>query len=232
MTSDIEALKKIPDSKPVRIFIPMLDSAERYRASCVFEQTTPPEFNLLFKPGVLPEDVLDTKRTCLINVDMGGSSLSLEARIKKVFNDQSLEMVLEKSITHDQMREFFRVDAVTKVICSSLQPEFFDKAGKPWRLKGRTVDISGSGILAIFNEPPPKDKQVRLTLTLPLNEPEIISVLARPVRTMKIDENQYEVAYRFDDISTEDRDKIIGCCLIIQRKHLRLKVQVKDAAKL
>ena len=48
------------------------------------------------------------------------------------------------------------------------------------------------------------------------------------VRAQQLHDGRYEVAYHFDDISTEDRDKIIGCCLVIQRKMLCMKVKVKE----
>jgi hypothetical protein len=232
MTIDFDTLKAIPDLKPIRIFLPITGKVERYRASCVFEKTEPPQFKLRFKPGTLPADLLDLTGTCLINVDMGGPNISMEAKIKNCPNDQTLNMVLEKSISHEQMREFFRVDATTSVISSSFHPEFFTTKGEPWSMKGKTIDISGSGLLAIFTEMPPMEKQVRLEIALPAKEPEIITILAHPVRLQQLGDNQFEVAYHFDDITTEDRDKIIGCCLIIQRKLLRLKVQVKDAVNL
>ena len=59
----------------------------------------------------MPTDVIDIYQTCLISVDMGGPNISLEARITKIIGDQTLQMVLEKSVSHEQMREFFRVDA-------------------------------------------------------------------------------------------------------------------------
>lgn len=232
MTADTNTIKTIPNNKPVRAFLPLVDKSERYRASCIFEQTSPPQFNLLFKPGELPDELIDLNSTCLVSIDMGGPNLSIEANIKKIANSQTLNMVLEKTVSHEQMREFFRVDTTTSVISSSFHPEFFDDEGEPWAIKGKTVDISGSGILATFTELPPKDKRVRLSITLPSNEPETITMLAHPVRTQQVGENLYEVAYHFEDISTEDRDKIIGCCLVIQRKLLRLKVQVKNTGSL
>lgn len=231
MNSDLQLLESIPDTKPVRVFLPITGRQERYRATCVLEKGTSGKFKLLFKSGVLPSHAIDTSNSCIIIVDMGGPTHSLEARIKSIISPQSLEMILEKTISHDQMREFFRVDATAGVISKSFHPEFFDNTGAPWSAKGRTIDISGSGILALFPEKPPEDKQVRLEITLPTNENEVITVLAHPVRVQEIDKKSYEVAYHFDDIDSEDRDKIIGCCLIIQRKMLRLKVQVKDAAK-
>ena len=126
------------------------------------------------------------------------------------------------------MRDFFRVDATTKVISKSFQPEFYGKNNDPWSLQGRTIDISGSGLLASFGEEPPKDDQVRLEITLPTSPPETVQALAHPVRTTQVSDDQWDVAYQFDDIEDEDRDKIIGCCLVIQRRLLRLKVQVRD----
>lgn len=228
MTTDSATIQRIPDNKPVRIFLPLTGKSERYRTSCVFQQTEPPAFNLLFKSGELPVELLNTQELCIISIDMGGPNLSLEAKIKHIKNDQTLTMTLHKTISHEQMRDFFRVDATTSVISSSFHPQFYDKEGEPWAIQGETIDISGSGLLATFSEMPPEDKQVKLTISLPGDEPEILNLIAHPVRSEKSKDNQYLVAYQFDDIATEDRDKIIGCCLVIQRKLLRLKVKVKD----
>ncbi|WP_163339300.1 PilZ domain-containing protein [Desulfopila sp. IMCC35008] len=228
MTEDHGNLQAIPDQKPVRIFLPIIDTVERYRASCVLEKTASPAFKLLFKPGALPVDSIDRAEACYITVDVGGVTTSIEAMIDDIPNDQTLNMVVEKSFSHDQLREFFRVDAQTSVISSSFLPEFYNEKGEPWSLQGKTIDISGSGLLASFNAKPPVDKQVKLQLTLPTPEQETVTLLAHPVRAHQISDDNYEVAYHFDDISTEDRDKIIGWCLIIQRRLLRLKVQVKE----
>lgn len=228
MTSETAIIETIANNKPVRVFLPIIGGKERYRAHCVYQKTSPPNFNLLFSKGILPIDAINAQETAIISIDMGGPNLTIEAKIKAITGDQVLEMVMVKSMSHAQLREFFRVDAATVVIGRSFQSEVFGEQGEPWSLAGNTVDISGSGILASFSQAPPMDKQIRLEITLPTREPETISVLAHPVRTQKISDKHYEVAYHFDDISTEDRDKIIGCCLILQRRLLRLKVQVKD----
>lgn len=228
MSTDTDTLKNVPDGKPVRVFLPLKDSKQLYRAQCVYQKSEPPRLSLLFKPGFLPADDIAIDQPCIINIDMGGPTISLEAMIHKIVSPQTLQMVVKKSISHTQMREFFRVDATTKIISKSFHTELFGNKDKAWSVEGSTVDISGSGILAIFPEKTPADKQIRLEISLPLDEPETITVLAHQVRTVKLDDNRYEIAYHFDDISTEDRDKIIGCCLVIQRQLLRLKVQVKD----
>jgi hypothetical protein len=228
MTAEKDIIENIPDAKPVRIFIPLQNTLERYRIQGVYQKSTPPRFNLLFKAGALPVDAIDLQQPCIVNVDMGGPSISVEAMISEIADPQQLNMIMRKSISHEQMREFFRVDATTNVISSSFRPEFFGEQDEPWSMRGTTIDISGSGILASFTTPPPMDTQTRLEIALPTAQPETISLIAHPVRKEKIGENQYVVAYHFDDISTEDRDKIIGCCLLMQRRLLRLKVKVKD----
>jgi len=228
MSADIDILKNIPDGKPVRIFLPLKDSKQLYRAQCVYQKSDPPKLSLLFKPGFLPVDDISLSQPCIISIDMGGPNVSLEAMIQKVASPQILQMIVKKSISHEQMREFFRVDATTKIISKSFHTELFGNKNKAWSVEGSTVDISGSGILALFPEKTPADRQIRLEISIPSAEPETITVLAHQVRAVKLEDNRYEIAYHFDDISTEDRDKIIGCCLVIQRKLLQLKVQVKD----
>ena len=229
MTTEKDIIASIPDAKPVRIFIPLKNDLERYRMQGVYQKSTPPRFTLLCTAGSLPVDAIDVKKPCIMTVDMGGPSISVEAMISEITDAQQLSMIVRKSISHEQMREFFRVDAIAGVISSSFHPEFFGEQDTPWTMSGTTIDISGSGILASFTALPPQDSQTRLELSLPTPTPETIGVIAHPVRVQRISDNQFDVAYHFDDISLEDRDKIIGCCLRIQRRLLSLKVKVKDS---
>ena len=220
-------LSRIPDLKPVRIYLPIKNNNQRYRTQAVYRSVSPPRFELRFKPGILPLGNLDLGKNCLVNVDFGGPNISMEASIAS-FAPQVLEMKAEELISHAQMREFFRVDAVTEVISKSFQPEFFGSQGRPWTIRGKTIDISGNGILASFSEQPPEDDLVRLEISLPERDSEIVKLLARPVRNHQIDEHQWEAAYHFQDITSADRDRIIGCCLEIQRRLLRLKVDMTN----
>ncbi|NOR26648.1 MAG: hypothetical protein GQ542_20105 [Desulforhopalus sp.] len=226
MTSDTDILQNIPKGKPVRIFLPLLNRPDRIRAQCLYQEMDAPKFSLIFKPGILPVEEIDIQQPCIISIDMGGPTISLEAMIQKIANRQTLQMIVRKSISHEQMREFFRVDTVTNVISKSFHTELFNDKNEPWSTLGQTVDISGSGILAIFDEKPQADRQVKLEITVPSIETDTIKILAHQVRIQQLHDGRFEVAYHFDDITSEDRDKIIGCCLVIQRKMLRLKVQV------
>ncbi len=227
MNSDI--LEKIPDKKPVRVFLPLTNEKEPYRVQGVFEHEKESIFRLLFAPGELPEGI-DIRREAMISVDMGGPATSLEAKIKDVAdNGQLIELELVKSVSHGQMREFFRVDASTPVISKPFANN--NSAAEQWEVAGESIDISGSGILATFDEKIPEAKFISLQLTLPtedVEENEIIEIIAHQVRSYQREDGRYQVAFHYDNISDEDRDKIIGACLILQRKMLRLKVRIKE----
>ncbi|NNF46692.1 MAG: hypothetical protein HKN69_07960, partial [Desulfofustis sp.] len=184
---NLSPLRDIPDLKPVRIYLPIKNNNQRYRTQAVYKLVSPPRFELRFQPGILPLENLDLGKNCLVNVDFGGPNISMEASIA-LATPQALEMKAEELISHAQMREFFRVDAVTEVISKSFQPEFFDSQGRAWSIRGKTIDISGNGILASFSENPPEDDLVRLEISLPERNSQIIKLLARTVRSQQIDE--------------------------------------------
>ena len=219
----------IPDAKPVRIFLPLQGADKRCRQQCILQKTSAPRFNLLFEPDTLPVDMLDTQLPCIVNLDIAGKSVSIEAMIEQVVNTQVLEMIVLKTISHEQMRDYFRVDYTMPIIAGSSLPEGFGAPEEFWKISGTTIDISGSGLLAFFHERPPADTLVRLRLPLPDDKSESISFMARPVRTSEVEEDRFVVAYHYEDISDEERDRIVGQCLITQRRLLRLKIQVKDA---
>lgn len=225
---EMDKLLNIPDGKPVRIFLPLIDRKDRYRVNCIFQKETLPHFLLQFKIGELPYEQVDTEECCFINIDIGGTTLSLKGKIEEIVGVQTLRLVATKIIDHEQLREFFRVDATTQVISKSFQPKVSDQQNDGWSVQGTTVDISGSGLLAVFPTLPPMDEQVSLEIVLPSDEGQVIHVLAKPIRSEKIREDYYEVAYHFEEIKLEDRDLIIKNCLVIQRQLLRMKVQVKD----
>ncbi len=229
MDSDI--LEKFPDQKPVRVFLPIENDKKRFRVQAVFERGEKGRFRLLFAPGELPENV-DVKKEVLIGVDLGGPSLSIEANIRDVDdNGQVLDMVLIRSINHEQLREFFRVDATTRVVSRSFSCP--GSSAEQWEIAGESIDISGSGVLAVFDRELPDAKFISLQLTLPTEDERtgenyIVNVVAHQVRSRRQEDGRYQVAFHYDDVSEEDRDKIIGSCFVLQRKMLRLRVRIKE----
>lgn len=229
MTDQNNILGTISDEKPVRLFLPVIDCDDRLLIQCVFKKEKGNHFVLLFKPGTLPVNKIDKDTSCLISLDEGGQSISLESKIIQVINNQTLEMVPQKTINHEQMREYFRVDCTVPIILKSTVPEEFGSPDDNWKILGTTVDLSGSGLRASFTTAPPKNTQVRLELALPTTETTIVKTLASPVRVSQLTEKLWDAAYQFDEIKDEDQDAIIGCCLVAQRRLLRLKVKIKGS---
>lgn len=221
-------LDDIPDKKHVQVFLPLKDIEEKYRVLASYLNSAPPFFSLYFKPGTLPIESIDTRNLCYINIDQGVPAITLEAKINKIDNPQHLVMTLLRSINHEQVRESFRVAAVTNVVARPHHRQQLQANGNDWFFMGETIDLSGSGILASFLQKPPSEEQVMLELTLPNQHSQTINVVAHPVRTVKVSENQYDIAFHFDDVRKEDRDMIISCCLVLQRDLLRSKRKVEE----
>lgn len=228
MNKDESYLEKIKENKSVRLFLPLKGQEERKLTHCVLEKTDNTHFHLHFKGEGLPVAAIDTDATCLINIDNSGQSVSLECNIVAIVNSQLLKMVIVKTISHEQMREYFRADIAVPILIKSNVPEAFSSEADNWKINGTTVDLSGSGLRASFTEAPPKEVQVRIEIALPTADTTIIQTLATPVRITQLTEKLWDAAYHFDDITIEDQDALIGCCLVAQRRLLRLKVQVKN----
>ena len=222
-------LDKIPDNNPVRIFLPVKNNEASKRINCVLRKLEAPHFELIFSKNILPVEHLDLAASVVISLDISGQATSLEANIVDVVNPQTLRMVPQKVITHEQMREYFRVDCTLPILLKSIVPEEFGIETEKWKISGTTVDLSGSGLRASFTSCPPENTQVRMELALPTAVPSIVNILASPVRITQLTEKLWDAAYYFDEVTDEDRDTIIGCCLVAQRRLLRLKVQVKDS---
>jgi len=223
-----EIFSQIETGKALRVALPTLGVMEKKRLSCVYQKMQPPAFQLLFVPGVLPTDEIDSNRKAAVLLDIRGKSISLSADIQKIVNEQTLHLVAQDVINHEQLRDFFRVDVSAPLIARPAVSTNILSSEEEWSLNGETIDVSGSGLLALFNHPIDQDKPVRVDLILPSGDAAIVETVAHVVRSKKISDNQYQVALHFDDIAQEDRDRIMACCFEIQRKHLRLKVQVKN----
>ena len=127
-----------------------------------------------------------------------------------------------------QDRDFVRVQVNVPITIRAAYPLVGEKTGE-WIRHGTTVDMTGSGILVSLSEKPPIDESISLEISLPTQPPERIKIGAHPVRTLRTDDNRWKIAYRFDIISAEERDKIIGCCLVEQRRVLRLNHGIRNS---
>jgi c-di-GMP-binding flagellar brake protein YcgR len=160
-------------------------------------------------------------------VDLGDQSLAISAEILGVKDSNTLELMVKDVISHTQSRNFFRVDASTRVAASSIVLEELAQEGENWRFFGDTLDLSGSGLLCSFNVPIEQGTKVMIELTLPTGSMETITALGHVVRCKKIGEELYHVGLHFDSIDSDSQDKIMACCFEIQRQGLRLRVKVR-----
>ncbi len=206
----------------------MTDSLEKERISCVYQQGEQPAFSLLFTPGSLQAERIDKDRKAVVLLDLSGKSISLAADIEKILGTQTLRLIAQDVISHEQLRDYFRVDISAPLVARPALPETILSDENVWMVSGETIDVSGNGILAMFDSPIDQDSPVRIELVLPTGDAKTLQAVAHVVRTKKISDNQYHIALHFDHINSEDRDRIMACCFEIQRKHLRLKVQVKN----
>lgn len=168
----------------------------------------------------------------MVIVDLGDKSLAISAEILGFKDQNTLELIVRDVVSHTQSRNFFRVDASTRVAASPVVPVELAQDGENWRLLGDTLDLSGSGLLCSFSAPIEQGKKVKIELTLPTGNMEMITALGHVVRCKKIGEELYHVGLHFDSIDSESQDKIMACCFEIQRQGLRMRVDIRKDKEL
>lgn len=220
--------QNIQEGKAVRAAVPLIGVAEKERVHCFYVHAEPPAFRLFFPHGTLSIDQVDTSRTCMVMIDFTDRTVTVSADISTIIDPHTLELTALETVNHNQSRNYFRVDATTRVSASSGIPEALAKEGENWKLLGDTIDLSGSGLLCAFNEPIDKGKKVWIELTLPTRDTDVIAAIGHVVRCRKIEDDLYHIALHFDSIDTESQDKIMACCFDLQRRYLRMKVQIKN----
>jgi len=218
----------ITEGKAIRAAVPLVGVVEKERLHCFYGKAQPPAFTLFFPEGTLAIDQVDPSRTCMVMIDFTDQTISIAADISKIRDPQTLEVIAQDTVSHSQSRGFFRVDANTRVSTSSAMPEEMAQEGEGWKMLGDTVDLSGSGLLCSFSDPLEKGKAVKIELTLPTRAMEMINAVGHVVRCRKVNEGLYHVALHFDSIDSESQDKIMACCFELQRRHLRMRVQIRN----
>ncbi|MCK5070931.1 MAG: PilZ domain-containing protein, partial [Desulfocapsa sp.] len=110
-------------------------------------------------------------------------------------------------------------------ITIGFDPESPDSKLSSWVLSGKTLNISGSGLLAIFPKDPPSKQKLTIVTKLIPNRPPLLCV-GHIIRSKRLRRESYQVSFQFDDISPKMKDDIISFCLKKQRDQLRDKIQV------
>ncbi|RUM43359.1 MAG: hypothetical protein DSY80_05775 [Desulfocapsa sp.] len=219
-----KTISRIPDSESAEIDLTTIHG-QTFRLNCIYKESDPPEFFLVFPPKKLPEDI-DKDALCPISIKIEQKALTLSAKITSINGDRTLEMTAKDTVKPESLREYFRVD--TKIpIVANYNPEGIEGDSHSWTLEGQTLDMSGSGILTILPEEPPVKHKIELKLCI--NEGKnVVCCVGHIVRTKRLRRGRYQVAFHFDTMKPKERDTIISYCLQEQRNRLRDKVHTAD----
>ncbi len=222
MTAAItDIIKNLVDSESSQIDITCTDG-KNVRLNCIYKESHAPGFFLAFPPKKLPANI-DTKTTCPVTIRAAKDPVSFSAQVVKIRDDRTLELVAKQSIKLESLREYFRVDTSVTLI-ASYDPPPKDGVNQSWMITGRTLDMSGSGILALLPEAPKNNHKIDITLTLADGKTSV-SCLGHVVRKKRLRKGRFQVAFHFDSLTPKQRDDIISFCLQEQRTRLREKIE-------
>ncbi|RPH38819.1 MAG: PilZ domain-containing protein [Desulfobulbaceae bacterium] len=157
------------------------------------------------------------------NHDEDTAPLSLNAKIEEIIGDRTLELTAKSSIDPTSLREFFRV-AIHVPVVISFEPESDDDLERKWSLSGETLDISGSGLLALFSEDCQDRQRIKIAIELSSPQASVVCV-GHVVYTRRVRKGRWHIALHFDDIASKHRDIIISNCLYEQRRQLKETLQ-------
>lgn len=225
MPSDItDTIKRILDSESAEIDI-STKNGQILRLNCIFKESEAPNFFLVFPPEKLPNDI-DTDKPCPVAIKSEQAALTLTAKIEEVNGNRTLHLRAQKEIKPEKLREYFRVNSKVPVTADYYQ-ESLDGESQSWTIEGKTLDISGSGVLTILPEKPLNNHKIELKLSLNGGQ-DVVSCTGHVIRTKRLRKGGYQVAFHFDYLNQRYRDIIISFCLQEQRSRLRKKVQTSD----
>lgn len=219
-----DVLQKLTDKAITIVDLPG-NRDEVFRCKALLIKQESPQVELLFPPNSWKAEDLRLGVNCSLSIEQNGKQVSLIAKLDSVVDARRLKFTAREPITPESMRDYFRVP-INTAIQASYVAEPRETKVQSWKMVGTTVDLSGSGVLALFASKPPSNNRILLEIT-PLEESEQICCLADVVRTYRIRSNRYQVAFHFIEVTTKTRDLIISCCLKEQRRQLRENVRVE-----
>ena len=217
-------LQSIPDNQAARLSLSTIDG-ERLYLDCTYREGNAPRFFLFVSAKNLPENI-NTALQCSVTIDNrsnGSGPLVLTAKIEEVIGDGSLELTAKDISDPTKLREYFRVALSAPVILSSSR-EAGEGPDEQWSLQGETLDLSGSGLLAVFDGECQERNQIKITLEFS-SPPSCISCLGHIVHARRVRKGRWQIALHFDDITAKQRDIIISNCLFEQRRQLKKGLQ-------
>ncbi len=219
-----EILEKLNDNAPTIVDIPG-HKEESFRFKALLIKKESPLLELVFPPDSWNADDLRIGANCNLAVEHEEKTVNLIARLDRVADSRRLHFTAREPVSPQSLRDYFRVSINTAIEASYIAGSKEVKA-RTWKMEGTTIDLSGSGLLALFTEKPPSNFHIQLIITVPGNNPPIVC-LANVVKSYRIRKNRYQVAFHFENITQKTRDQIISCCFQEQRRQLRENVETR-----
>jgi c-di-GMP-binding flagellar brake protein YcgR len=215
-------LEKLNDHAPTTVDLPG-KSEGLLRCRALLVKLEPPGLELVFPPHSWVADDLAFGADCNLAVEHNGSTVNLIARLDEVVQPRRLRFTAREPIAPESLREFFRVPINLPIEVSYIAGPKETKT-ETWKMIGTTLDLSGSGVLALFADKPASNHRIQMIISIP-NEKTPVACLANVIRSYRIRKNRFQVAFHFENISPKSRDMLISCCLQEQRRQLRENVQ-------
>jgi len=221
--SSFDIYDYLNDPKVLQASVPLLNS-RRLQLRGIARVSLPPKIEVTVPADQFPGNEIDRAEKCLLYIDAVGATITLITAIDAVENNSLLKLTNLESVSHQQKREFFRIDAQMAVDAHKLPPP-----PEHGTCAGVSINISGNGILVSLPEPLAVAQKVKLRISLP-DPMTTVECIGRVVRSEKRKRDRYKVAFKLTTIGEEDQDKIVSFCLARQRKNIRLGVQVLGPA--
>jgi c-di-GMP-binding flagellar brake protein YcgR len=219
--SIVNIIREIEDNELAKLRY-TADSNETFCLDCIYKESDSPSFFLVFPPATIPDSIaLNDNCSVLINKEQ--SPIVVSARIEARRGERTLELAAIEMIDPASLREYFRV-FYRAPITASHRPLDSPLHLDVWDMQGTIVDLSASGVLAIFPEEFGQKKDISLQFHLN-GVDKSIHCLAHVVRIRLIRKSRIQIALSFDEISRIDQDAIVTECMMEQRKQLRNQVK-------
>jgi PilZ domain len=217
-------MRSIPDSQSARISL-STTAGETLYLDCNYREGSTPRFFLIFPAKDLPKEI-NTSQQCSITIsnrDSEGIPLVLKARIEEIMDDSTMELTAQSIVDPTTLRQYFRV-AIFVPVTISFTKESDGEVSRHWSLTGETLDISGSGLLALFDDECEDWQGIEITLELSSPKASVIC-MGHVVQARRVRRRRWQIALHFDNITNKQRDIIISNCLYEQRRQLKKGLQ-------
>jgi hypothetical protein len=200
------------------------------QVNCQVRRADPPRLVLFFPPHRLPKDLRLT-RPCLLSIDKGDDEepLLVTVIITSQTDPRTLEAAVQRQIDPATLRAFFRINLALPI---SLAPLNCLEGEEAWSLAGNTLDLSGSGALALFPADCPANDNIAIEIILDAaaGKKAKARCFGRVVFRRRLRGGRFQVALHFDDIDHKTQSAVIAACLNEQRRQLRENVRTDDSS--